>query len=67
MYGLANDGLSNEHGVPRSMVHSALVADMLDTRFVGGRVAIMNMFVSILAAYGRWSGEEERLLQEYWD
>ena len=67
MYGLANDGLAGPDGLPKSPVQKALIANMSDMSFPGGTGMIMNAVIGMLAAYGRWSGEEERLLKKYWD
>lgn len=63
MYGLARDGHCDEKGLPKSMMHLCLMADMGDMSSPG---ALGKMIVKAFAAYGRWSGEEERLLQRYW-
>lgn len=67
MFGLANDGLSDADGMPKSAIQKALVADMADMRFPGSMGWQANALIRAMAAYGRWSGEEERLLQRYWD
>ena len=63
MYGLARDGHSDEKGAPKSMMHLCLMADMGDMSSPG---LLGKAIVKVVAAYGRWSGEEERLLQRYW-
>lgn len=67
LFGLAGDGLLNEQGMPKSLVHTALLAGMSDISFPGASGVVMNLLLSVLGVYGRWSGEEERLLQKYWD
>jgi hypothetical protein len=32
----------------------------------GMTASLGNTFVKAIAAYGRWTGEEERLLKKYW-
>lgn len=67
MFGLANDGFAGEDGLPRSPIQKALIADMSDMRFAGGMGWLANTSVMLMAMYGRWTGEEERLLKKYWD
>jgi quercetin dioxygenase-like cupin family protein len=67
MYGLANDGLANSEGVPKNVVHLALIAEMSDMRFPGWNGAVVNWLGKGLAWWARWMGEEERLLEKYWD
>jgi mannose-6-phosphate isomerase-like protein (cupin superfamily) len=66
IYGLANDGLCDEEGTPKSIMHLSLIADMSDMFFPGLMGSIGLPFLKAMAAYGRWSGEEERLLKLYW-
>jgi mannose-6-phosphate isomerase-like protein (cupin superfamily) len=66
LYGLANDGECNEEGIPKSIMHLCLIADMSDLFFPGVMGSIGLPFMKAMAAYGRWSGEEERLLKRYW-
>ncbi|KAH7342750.1 RmlC-like cupin domain-containing protein [Rhexocercosporidium sp. MPI-PUGE-AT-0058] len=67
-YGLAEDGKCDEKGLPKNFVHMCLVADLGDMRFPGFMLVagLGNMIVRVVAAYGRWSGEEERLMKKYW-
>jgi quercetin dioxygenase-like cupin family protein len=67
LYGLSGDDLLTPQGLPKSMIHTALIVDMSDMFFPGAQGLLMNCMVRILAVYGRWSGEEEKLLQKYWD
>lgn len=66
IYGLANDGLSDEKGLPKSWVHLCLCAALSDMYFPGWFDRIGSIFVNAVAAYARWSGEEEKLLKKYW-
>ncbi|KAH6680552.1 hypothetical protein B0J14DRAFT_557900 [Halenospora varia] len=60
-YGMAEDaearekGLIDNKGLPTSVVTLCLLGDM-------GEMPL----IKTLAAYARWSGEEERLLKKYW-
>ncbi|KAK0125398.1 hypothetical protein ONS95_000585 [Cadophora gregata] len=67
-YGLAGDGECDEKGLPRSFVHLCLIADLGDMRWPGFMLVagFGNMLVKVVAAYARWSGEEDRLLKNYW-
>jgi len=66
IYGLANDGLCNEVGMPKSLLHLCLITNMSDMFFPGWMGSIGLPFMKLIAAYGRWSGEEESLLKRYW-
>lgn len=67
LFGLNEDGMANKEGVPKSIVHTAIISKMSDMKFAGVSGMIMNAMLSAFAWYGEWSGEEERLLQKYWD
>ncbi|PVH89671.1 hypothetical protein DL98DRAFT_647396 [Cadophora sp. DSE1049] len=67
-YGLAEDGECDDKGLPKSFVHLCLMADLGDMRWPGFMLVagLGNMLVKVVAAYARWSGEEDRLLKKYW-
>jgi mannose-6-phosphate isomerase-like protein (cupin superfamily) len=65
-YGLANDGLCDEKGLPKSIVDLCLMGALGDMKWPGITASLGNTIVKAVAAYGRWSGEEERLLKKYW-
>jgi mannose-6-phosphate isomerase-like protein (cupin superfamily) len=68
LFGLNNDGLADPAtGMPHNILHTAVVADMGDTRFPGFKGGLLNRLTKVLAAYARWSGVEEELLKKYWD
>ncbi|EXJ81699.1 hypothetical protein A1O1_07764 [Capronia coronata CBS 617.96] len=68
LYGLNNDGLGDpKTGLPSSLLHTAVVANLGDMRFPGLAGGMTNYFVKILAWYARWTGVEEELLKKYWD
>lgn len=64
VYGLAQDGLCNAKGIPKSVRHLALFATMSDTRFVGW-MALLSPFLKLVAAQNVKSGLEETLIQRY--
>jgi mannose-6-phosphate isomerase-like protein (cupin superfamily) len=66
MYGWAEDGLCDENALPKSFVHLCLMADLGDMRWPGIMSVLGNPLIKSVAAYGRWSGEEDRLLKKYW-
>jgi hypothetical protein len=41
------------------------MANLGDMRWPG-MLAMANPLIQVVAAYARWSGEEERLLKKYW-
>jgi quercetin dioxygenase-like cupin family protein len=64
-HGLEEDGQCDEKGVPKNFVHLCLLADLGDMKFPG-MMALLGPLAKAVAAYGRWTGEEERLLKKYW-
>jgi quercetin dioxygenase-like cupin family protein len=66
VFGLAEDDLVVQGGLPKSLVQTAIISSMSDMRFPGISGWFLNSVVDVLAWYGKWSGEEERLLQKYW-
>lgn len=67
MYGLANDGECDDEGVPTSFVVMCLVGDMGDLKIPGPMKWFGGgLLVKCVAAYARWSGLEERLINKYW-
>ncbi|KAL9098525.1 MAG: hypothetical protein Q9163_005832 [Psora crenata] len=65
LYGMARDGYCNENGVPKSLIHKCLVADMSDIHAPGVLKAIFRPLARAIAAYARWSGEEGNMLKKY--
>jgi mannose-6-phosphate isomerase-like protein (cupin superfamily) len=65
IYGLANDDLTDDKGLP-SIMNLCLAGQMGDTRWPGLIGVAMNLFATGLIAYARWTGVEEDLLQRYW-
>lgn len=66
-YGLANNGESDSTGKPSSFVTRCLVGDMADIQFTGPLKWLGGgLVVRWVAAYARWSGLEDRLLERYW-
>ena len=66
MYGLASDGEATPEGMPRSVVVGCLMAEMGDMGAPGFGMLMGRPVMRAIAAYGRWMGEEERLLRKYW-
>ncbi len=67
LYGLANDGLTNEGALPKSFVHLCCVTHMGDFSFPGTFGFFMNPITKLVAWYARWSGVEGELTRRYWD
>lgn len=66
IYGLARDGEVGPDGMPKSLVVAALLGEMSDMSIPGWTMTIGRPVMKALAAYGRWTGEEDRLLKKYW-
>ncbi|WP_324678142.1 cupin domain-containing protein [Hymenobacter sp. GOD-10R] len=64
LYGLAADGLYNEKGLPKSIMHLAVCAIMSDTRLPGLGNLLTPVF-RLLASFARWQGIEAQLLDRY--
>lgn len=68
LFGLCNDDLSDpKTALPKSIFHTAIVADMGDMRFPGIAGGVTNYLLKGVAAVARWRGIEEELLKKYWD
>ena len=65
-YGMANDGLCDEEGVPKDKSIMALISDVGDIRLAGGWGTLINPAIKAFAAYKRWMGVEQELLRRYW-
>ena len=66
VYGLSADGLTDGDGVPKSPMHIAIVTAMMDTWLVGWGFWLAMPLLAGLRWYGKFSGEEDRLLKKYW-
>ena len=63
-YGLVDDDRTNPAGMPKSLMHLALLADLCDVRLVG-RMAVMNPVIGLLARVARRRGLLDELIQRY--
>jgi hypothetical protein len=63
-YGLANDGLVNQQGLPKSIVHLAILADMSDS-VVPGFFARILPIMRLIARHARRTGVERELIERY--
>jgi quercetin dioxygenase-like cupin family protein len=63
-YGLAEDGLVKPGGMPRSLTHIALLAEMGDMG-AAGTLRVLTPFVGLLARRGRRRGIERDLIERY--
>jgi quercetin dioxygenase-like cupin family protein len=63
-YGLANDGLVNQQGLPKNIVHLAILADMSDT-IVPGFFARILPVLRMIARRARRTGVERELIERY--
>jgi len=66
VHGLAQDGYCDEEGKPKNLMQVCLLLDMADMSFPGWGFSMAWPALKAMAAYARWSGEEERLLKKYW-
>ena len=63
-YGLAEDGLTNDKGLPKSLVSTAMLMDMSETRVVGPIRALVPL-LKVLARVGRRRGADAALVERY--
>lgn len=64
-YGLASEGKTNAKGVPKSLVHLALIISLTDSR-PAGAIGLLMPLLNWLAARARKKGIEEALLKKYY-
>lgn len=64
-YGLATDGKTSSKGVPKSLIHLALLTVLTDTKPTG-LLGTLFPFFKFLAKWARTNGTEWRLLEKYY-
>ena len=64
LYGLAEDGLTNKRGIPKSIQHKAIVVCMSDMNLPGLFTLIFPILKRI-AKKAKTSGVEQRLIERY--
>jgi mannose-6-phosphate isomerase-like protein (cupin superfamily) len=64
-YGLAADGKTNKHGLPKNFTHMALLINLTDTNPDGPLSLLMPVF-NWLAKRARKKGIEKKLLEKYY-
>lgn len=64
-YGLAADGLANKKGIPKSLLHLALIIQLTDTIATGPMRWAMPLF-KVLAKRAKRKGIEQQLLDKYY-
>jgi quercetin dioxygenase-like cupin family protein len=63
-YGLARDGRTNDKGIPKSLVHAALLMQMGEMRMAGPMRALTPL-LGLLARWGRRRGADAALIERY--
>ena len=63
-YGLAEDGLTNSSGIPRSLIHTAVLMDMGEMR-VAGALRALTPLLRLLGRWGRRRGVDALLVERY--
>jgi len=63
-YGLAQDGLANGKGIPKSVVHAALLMQMGEMR-VSGPMRALTPLLGALARWARHRGTDAALVERY--
>ncbi len=64
VYGLAHDGLSDKKGLPKSLVHKAIVLELIDTN-LPGFASLIAPLLRAIARRARRKGIERELLERY--
>lgn len=64
IYGLASDGLTNSAGIPKSLLHLAVLAQMGDTRLAGLKRPL-NLLFGLLALVAHRRGVDAELARRY--
>ncbi|MEJ1241009.1 cupin domain-containing protein [Chryseolinea sp. T2] len=64
LYGLAEDGLTNEKSIPKSLTHTAVIVTMSDMS-VPGLLTLLSPVLKWLAARASANGVEKQLLSKY--
>ncbi len=67
MHGLAEDGLTNQDGVPGNPVTLAVVAALMDTWLTGWVFWMASPLLLVMRRYGKGTGLDARLTEKYWD
>lgn len=65
-YGLAEDGHSTPEGFPKSGFHLLMLMDFAQMSFPGVGGWFSSWLATVVGLIGRWTGEEERLVQKYY-
>jgi quercetin dioxygenase-like cupin family protein len=64
MYGLAQDGMTDKKGVPKSLKTIAVVGELGDSS-LAGFLSILTPILKVIAAYARREGHDKMLLEKY--
>ena len=66
LYGLANDNLTNDDGIPHNLHHTAVFATYSDTRATGIQGMILGPIIDRLAGRAQRTGIEKDILDRYY-
>ncbi len=64
VYGLADDGLTDKKGQPKSLTHTAIILCMAEVNAPGLLTLMLPMF-KIIAKRAKKNGEEQKLIDRY--
>ena len=67
VHGLANDGLTNDDGVPKNPTHAASLVYLMDTWLAGWLWWIATPLLATMRRTGQGLGADARLLRKYWE
>ena len=63
-YGLARDGLTDKQGIPKSLIHKAILLQLADTN-VPGFFTVIAPLLRMIATWARRKGIERDLVERY--
>ncbi len=66
LYGIANDGLSDAQGFPKSWIHQMLLPALGEVGYPGLFGVVISVLSRLVGWYCKVSGEEERLTRKYY-
>lgn len=64
LYGLAEDGLTNNKSIPKNLYHIAIIGSMSDS-YLSGFMKILAPIFSLLAKRAKTNGLEKHLIEKY--
>jgi quercetin dioxygenase-like cupin family protein len=64
LYGLAEDGLTNDKSIPKSITHVAIIGNISDS-YLPGIMKLFSPILNYLAYRAKQNGQERQLIEKY--